>query len=80
MPNVKKKSKIIFSSLSESPSRQLLPSIMANWDDDDFEVPTTTVPVVTGKGKWEGEDEDEDDVPVPSSSLVLLIKKLTILG
>jgi hypothetical protein len=41
---------------------------MANWDDDDYDVPTTTasVPVIASKGKWEGEDEDDEDIPVHS--------------
>jgi hypothetical protein len=38
---------------------------MANWDDDDFELSTTSAPVIASKGKWEGEDEDDDDIPVP---------------
>jgi len=39
---------------------------MANWDDDDYDVPTTTasVPIIASKGKWEGEDEDDEDIPV----------------
>jgi hypothetical protein len=39
---------------------------MANWDDDDYDVPTTiaSVPVIASKGRWEGEDEDDEDVPV----------------
>ena len=41
---------------------------MANWDDDDYDVPTTTasVPAIASKGKWEGEDEEDEDIPVDS--------------